>query len=61
MPDFNFSPKIIAGLIAAYIASAGVTYAITPAPSPLISPGSTVTQEEPGKSGSFLQYGSLSS
>ncbi|KKT35949.1 MAG: hypothetical protein UW35_C0014G0002 [Candidatus Collierbacteria bacterium GW2011_GWF2_44_15] len=56
MPDFNFSPKIIAGLIAAYIASAGVTYAITPAPSPLISPGSTVTQEEPGKSGSFLQY-----
>ncbi len=56
MSFLNLSPKIIAGLVVSFIASAGITYAVTPAPSALLSPGSTSNLEEQGKPGSFKQF-----
>ena len=50
------TPKIISGLVVAFLASAGISYAVTPSPSALISPGAALTEEEVGKAGSFRQF-----
>lgn len=54
---FNFSPKIIAGLVLTYLISAGLSYAFLPGPTGLMSPGSNSTQTEtPVKSTGFDQF-----
>jgi len=52
----KLSPTIIAGLIICFISSAGISYALTPSPSGLLSPGSTTQEEDTSKSGSFKQF-----
>jgi len=56
MSDFKFPPKIIIGFVVAFFISTGISYALTPAPIGLISPGSTAEEETPGKTGSFAQF-----